>query len=309
MKKMKKNIFPLLLSAFAFAFLLTACEAPQQPKIVELAGEQENLSTLVKAVEAAGLAETLSGEGPFTVFAPTNAAFEALPEGTLENLLKPENKEALTAILTYHVVPGAVKSTDLSDGQKAATVQGEEIMVDLSDGVKINGATLVTADVEAGNGVVHIIDQVILPPSMQEPEGSNIVELALSQDNLSTLVQAVQAAGLVEVLSGEGPFTVFAPTNEAFAALPEGTLEMLLKPENKDALTAVLTYHVVPGAVKSTDLTDGQKAATVQGEEIMVDLSDGVKISGATVVAADVEATNGVVHVIDQVILPPSMQE
>lgn len=140
-------------------------------------------------------------------------------------------------------------------------------------------------------------------------QSKDIVDLAVGNENLSTLVAAVKAGGLVETLKGDGPFTVFAPTNEAFAALPEGTLEMLLKPENKDKLVAILTYHVVSGKVMSTDLSNGQKAKTVQGESVMVDISYGnVKISGAKVVAADVKASNGVVHVIDKVILPPSMQ-
>jgi uncharacterized surface protein with fasciclin (FAS1) repeats len=138
-------------------------------------------------------------------------------------------------------------------------------------------------------------------------QDKNIVELAVGTESLSTLVTAVKAAGLVETLSGEGPFTVFAPTNEAFAALPAGTLETLLKPENKQMLIDVLTYHVVGAKVMSTDLTNGQTAATVQGENIMVDLTDGVMISGAKVAAADVQASNGVVHVINKVILPPSM--
>ena len=143
--------------------------------------------------------------------------------------------------------------------------------------------------------------------SSANAQNKNIVELAVGTESLSTLVTAVKAAGLVETLSGEGPFTVFAPTNEAFAALPAGTLETLLKPENKQMLIDVLTYHVVGAKVMSTDLSNGQTAATVQGENIMVDLSDGVMISGAKVAAADVKASNGVVHVIDKVILPPSM--
>ncbi|MGB3617982.1 MAG: fasciclin domain-containing protein [Catalinimonas sp.] len=135
--------------------------------IVTLAMEQENLSTLVAAVKAAGLVETLQGDGPFTVFAPTNDAFAALPEGTVESLLKPENKEKLKSILTYHVVSGKVMSTDLSDGMNAATVNGADVMVNTTDGVKLNdNASVVTADVEASNGVVHIIDAVIMPPSM-----------------------------------------------------------------------------------------------------------------------------------------------
>ena len=140
-------------------------------------------------------------------------------------------------------------------------------------------------------------------------QSKDIVGLAAGNENLSTLVAAVKAGGLVETLQGDGPFTVFAPTNEAFAALPAGTLEMLLKPENKDKLVAILTYHVVAGKVKSTDLSNGQMAKTVQGENVDVAISyDTVKISGAKVVAADVMASNGVVHVIDKVILPPSMR-
>ncbi len=139
-----------------------------------------------------------------------------------------------------------------------------------------------------------------------EEAAQDIVTLAVGTESLSTLVAAVKAAGLVETLQGEGPFTVFAPTNEAFAALPEGTLENLLKPENKDQLVAILTYHVVSGKVMSTDLSDGMKAATVNGAEITITTADGAKVNGANVAMADIEASNGVVHVIDAVILPPA---
>lgn len=138
-------------------------------------------------------------------------------------------------------------------------------------------------------------------------QSKDIVSLAVGSENLSTLVAAVKAGGLVETLQGDGPFTVFAPTNEAFAALPAGTLEMLLKTENKDKLVAILTYHVVAGKVKSTDLKEGMQAATVQGSKVTVSLKGGAKISGANVVTADIMASNGVVHVIDKVILPPNM--
>ena len=142
-----------------------------------------------------------------------------------------------------------------------------------------------------------------------QAQTKDIVDLAAGNENLSTLVAAVKAAGLVETLKGDGPFTVFAPTNEAFAALPEGTLEMLLKPENRDKLIAILTYHVVAAKVMSTDLSNGQKAKTVQGEQVSVMINNGrVMISGAQVVVADVKASNGVVHVINKVILPPSMK-
>lgn len=132
----------------------------------------------------------------------------------------------------------------------------------------------------------------------------NIVETAVEAGTFGTLVAAVEAAGLVDVLTGEGPFTVFAPTDEAFAALPEGTVEGLLQPENIDQLVAVLTYHVVPGKVMSGDLSDGLMATTVQGTDVTFDLMNGVMVDGANVVAADIEASNGVIHVIDAVILP-----
>ena len=144
--------------------------------------------------------------------------------------------------------------------------------------------------------------------SSVKSQSKDIVDLAAGNDNLKTLVAAVKAGGLVDVLKGDGPFTVFAPTDQAFAALPEGTLESLLKPENKDQLAAILKYHVVAGKVMSTDLSNGQKAATVQGEKVGVSIKNGkVKIDDAQVVMADVKAKNGIVHVIDKVILPPSM--
>ena len=133
----------------------------------------------------------------------------------------------------------------------------------------------------------------------------NIVETAVGAGSFTTLVAAVEAAGLVETLSGEGPFTVFAPTDEAFAALPEGTVESLLLPENMDQLVSILTYHVVPGAVMSTDLSDGMMATTVEGSEITIGTMGGVTVNGANVVTADIAASNGVIHVIDAVILPP----
>ena len=148
-----------------------------------------------------------------------------------------------------------------------------------------------------------VIDE---PEVVEEEVAPNIVELASGSDALSTLVAAVQAGDLVETLSGDGPFTVFAPTNEAFAALPEGTLDNLLKPENKDQLVAILTYHVVSGEVRSTDLSDGMTATTVNGSDVTIGTTEGVKVNGANVVTADVEASNGVVHIIDAVILPPS---
>lgn len=162
---MKKFLKLIALSTFLFA--LTFSVQAQNKNIVELAVGTESLSTLVTAVKAAGLVETLSGNGPYTVFAPTNAAFEALPDGTLESLLKPENKDQLVAVLTYHVIGAKVMSSDLSEGQKAKTVQGEEVSISLKGGASVNGAKVAKADIKASNGVVHVIDEVILPPSMK----------------------------------------------------------------------------------------------------------------------------------------------
>merc|ERR1711990_925158 len=203
--------------------------------IVELAQATDDLSTLVQAVVAGGLVDTLKSTGPFTVFAPTNDAFGKLDAKLLDALLKPENKEKLAAVLTYHVVAnGKVASSDLTDGQQITTVQGENVTVTINtNGVFINtDPQVVTPDVEATNGIVHIINKVLVPPNLVLPVYQNIVELAQATDDLSTLVQAVVAADLVATLTSAGPFTVFAPTNDAFGALPAGLLDTLLKPEN-----------------------------------------------------------------------------
>lgn len=158
---MHRKIILTLTAAVAFAG--AAFAGPAKKDIVDTASAAGGFETLLAAATAAGLVDTLKGDGPLTVFAPTDAAFAALPEGTVETLLKPENKDQLVAVLTYHVVPGKVMSTDLVDDMKAATVQGGTITIDLDDGVKINQASVVSADIETSNGVIHVIDQVILP--------------------------------------------------------------------------------------------------------------------------------------------------
>merc|ERR1711920_369462 len=250
--------------------------ADELPNIVELAQSVDDLSTLVAAVVAGDLVETLSSPGPFTVFAPTNEAFAALPAGTLDTLLKPENKGQLVDILTYHVLPAKVLSTDLKPKQVVKTVEGKELLVTIYKGnVYANKAKVVGADNMASNGVAHIIDGVLLPPNKLADELPNIVELAQSVDDLSTLVAAVVAGDLVETLSSPGPFTVFAPTNEAFAALPAGTLDTLLKPENKAQLVDILTYHVLPAQILSTDLAPKQEVTTVEGKKLLVTIYNG----------------------------------
>lgn len=280
--------------------------------IVDVAVGAGKFNTLVAAVKAAGLVEALKGEGPLTVFAPTDEAFAKLPEGTVESLLKPENKDQLISILTYHVVPGKVMAADVVKLSEAGSLQGQKIAIAVVDGkVQLNGSsTVVATDIAASNGVIHVIDSVILPPASTETSdmAKDIVDTAVGAGSFGTLAAALEAAGLVETLKSEGPFTVFAPTDEAFAKLPKGTVESLLKPENKDQLIAILTYHVVAGKVMAEDVVKLESAKTVQGSDVTIKVVDGkVMLNGSsTVTATDIGASNGVIHVIDSVILPPS---
>lgn len=286
-------------------------EAPQT--IVDIAVADGRFTTLVAAVQAAGLAETLSGEGPFTVFAPTDEAFAALPAGTLDELLKPENKQQLTDILLYHVIPGKVMASDVTglNGQMADTsLEGKQINIKVDMGnVYLNENTkVIITDIEASNGVIHVIDTVLLPTADEAAmEKLDIVDTAVADGRFTTLVAAVQAADLAETLKGEGPFTVFAPTDDAFAALPAGTLDSLLLPENKQQLTDILLYHVVPGNVMASDVVGLTSAPTVLGKDITVKVQDGKVFlnDNVQIIITDIETANGVIHVLDAVLLPP----
>jgi uncharacterized surface protein with fasciclin (FAS1) repeats len=277
--------------------------------IVDTAVADGRFTTLVAAVEAAELVDTFKSEGPFTVFAPTDDAFAALPEGTVESLLLPENKQALTDILLYHVVSGKVMAADVVELESATTVLGKDVAIKVEDGkVFINEAEVIITDIETSNGVIHVIESVILPPSEDDAMmEKTIVEIAVADGRFNTLVAAVTAAELVDTLNGEGPLTVFAPTDDAFAALPEGTVENLLLPENKQALTDILLYHVVSGKVMAADVVDLESAPTVLGQDITIRVEDGNVFLNDTVqvIITDIEASNGVIHVIDAVLLPP----
>ncbi len=277
---------------------------PLPKTIVDIAIEDGRFTTLVAAVTAADLVETLQGEGPFTVFAPTDDAFAKLPAGTLEDLLKPENKQMLTDILLYHVVAGKVMASDVVNLTEAMTVFGKNVAVKV-DGSKvyINDAEVIITDIEASNGIIHVIDTVILPPA--EEQVMDIVDTAVADGRFTTLVAAVQAAGLVDTLKGEGPFTVFAPTDDAFAKLPAGTIDELLKSENKQQLTDILLYHVMAGKVMAESVTDGLIADSALGTSLFFKLDMGnAYINEAQIIITDIETSNGVIHVIDTVILP-----
>jgi len=294
-----KILLPLLLAVSAHAGANTTVTGGT---IVDYVVGNPDLSTLVAALKAGNLVDTLSSTGPFTVFAPTNEAFAALPAGTVANLLKPENKAALVDILTYHVHSGTVYAKAITDGEKITTVEGNDLVAKVTGGdVFINTAKVTTANQFASNGVVHVVDAVLLPPGKR-----TIIDIAALTPDLSTLVVAVTAGGLVDTLSGPGPFTVFAPTNEAFAALPAGTVANLLKPENKAALVDILTYHVVSGAVLAKDISNGERIKTVEGKYVTATVNGtGVFVNNAQVTTADVVATNGVVHIVDAVLAFP----
>jgi transforming growth factor-beta-induced protein len=309
MKKSIWLILPILL--IALAILLVGCGkvattptptptpvptiAPKD--IVDTAVADGRFTTLVTALQAAGLVDTLKGAGPFTVFAPTNDAFSKLPAGTLDSLLK--DIPALKNVLLYHVVSGKVMAADVVKLTSATTVLGKNVTIRVDQGnVYINDAKVIITDIEASNGVIHVINAVLIPPK-------DIVDIAEADGNLTTLVTAIKAAGLVDTLRGAGPFTVFAPTNDAFNKLPAGTLDSLLKDIPK--LKNVLLYHVVSGKVMAADVVKLTSATTVLGKAVTVRVDQGnVYINDAKVTITDIQASNGVIHIINAVLSPPA---
>ena len=271
--------------------------------IVETAIAAGSFDILVEAVKAAELVDVLTGEDEFTVFAPTDEAFRALEKakpGTLAKLMDPANKELLKSILTYHVVEGSVMASDVVGLKTATTVQGQRVDIAVKgDKVKLDKATVVKTDIKCSNGVIHVIDEVIMP------ETRSIAEVAKDAGSFNTLLAAVEAAGLTSTLSEGEDLTVFAPTDDAFAALPAGTVKTLLLPENLSQLTAILTDHIVKGKVYADKVVTLDSAKVLSGKTLTINVTDGrVMIGNATVVTTDVEAANGVIHVISAVILP-----
>ena len=272
----------------------------QTTSVMDVIRSSPDHTTLETAINIAGLDGALDNEDALlTVFAPTDAAFDALPDGTIEALIA-DPQGQLTQILLYHVADDVLPSFNINNGQFIKTINGKSVSVRITNGeVFIDNAKVTVADIFADNGVIHVIDAVLLPPT-------TIVDVLAKSPVHTTLVTAVSAAGLVPTLQGTGPFTVFAPTDAAFAALPAGTIEALLA-DPQGQLTQILLYHAVAGRALSTDLADGQSIVTVNGKPITVTInSDGVFINDVKVIVADVLADNGVVHVIDGVLLPPT---
>jgi uncharacterized surface protein with fasciclin (FAS1) repeats len=306
------------------------------------ASNNPELSTLVAAVTEAGLVDTLNGPGPFTIFAPVNAAFEEIPPADLDAVLA--DTDLLTSILTYHVVPEQLSSSELADAGTVATVNGAELEITMDgDTLMVNGdeATVVCADVPTANATVFLIDAVLMPPmdsattgttapaagaAMMEPSGPACASLpadgegslagmaddpaataASNNPELTTLVAAVQAAGLVDTLNSEGPYTIFAPVNAAFAKIPQADLDAVLA--DTDLLTSILAYHVVPEQLNSEQLVAAGTLPTVNGAELTVAM-DGdtltVNDGAAMVACADIPTANATVYLIDSVLMPPA---
>lgn len=277
----------------------TATTTMPDKNIVQTAMGNENFSTLVTAIKAANLADALSGNGPFTVFAPTNAAFAKVDKAALAALLK--DPEALASVLKYHVVSGKVLAADVTKLSGAVTLEGQRIDIDTSSGVKVDNAKVTSTDIVCSNGVIHVIDTVLMPST------KNLVETAVAAGSFKTLAKALDAAGLTSTLEGDGPFTVFAPTDEAFAKLPKDTLANLLKPENREQLKGILLYHVVPGRIYSDAAVKAGSAKTIQGASLAITVKSGkAMVNNAGLVKTDIDASNGVIHVIDTVVMPPA---
>jgi transforming growth factor-beta-induced protein len=289
---------------------VTHHEATKAPvnSIVKTAATNGNFKTLVSLLIAADLTDALKGDGQFTVFAPTDDAFAKLPKGTLETLLKPENKKLLTTILTYHVIPNKdsfrYENLDSGDSVKFKTLAGKNVTISKSDSkIKVNDSKITVQNLICSNGSIQVIDSVLMPPT--EQAGKKIPEIAKEAGMFKTLLAALTAAELAEAVGGDGPFTVFAPTDDAFAKLPEGTVTSLLKPENKDKLVAILKYHVVSGKKTAKDLVASGSEKTLQEGKVSVMISDGsVMVNKSKLIKSDISASNGVIHVIDTVLLP-----
>jgi transforming growth factor-beta-induced protein len=268
----------------------------QTKDVVETAEAKGSFSTLISALTTANLVDTLKGTGPFTLFAPTDAAFDALPTGLLDKLLA--NTTALTEVLTYHIVSGKLTANDLTSQTNVTTLQGGSLPIATGQGApKIGPATITKTDIICTNGVIHVIDTVLIPNNIM-----NILQTA-QYYGLSTFVTTVQTANLTSLLEGAKQYTVFPPTNSAFEALPSGTLAALA---DQKALADVVTYHVVSGRLLAADLVGVTTLTTVQGEKLAItSTAGGAKVNGANIIRSDIECTNGVVHVVDAVLIPP----
>ena len=308
MKRIRTMLALLVVSALAAAAIGASASASTASKseggqnIVQTALAAGQFTTLASLLTKAGLVDTLSTGGPFTVFAPTDAAFAKVPKATLDALAA--NPAQLKSVLLYHVVPGTVKAADVVKLTSAKTLEGRSVAIKVADGsVYVDKAKVTTPDVMASNGVIHVIDSVLIPTAAPAAPAKNIVQTAIAAGQFKTLASLLTKAGLAGTLQGTGPFTVFAPTDAAFAKVPKATLAALGK--DKAKLRAVLLYHVVKGKVTAAQAMKLHSAKTLNGKSVSIRVSAGkVLVGGATVTKADIMASNGVIHVVNKVLIP-----
>ncbi len=269
-------------------------EVTGRADIVQTARNAGSFKTLLAALEAAGLTDALRGDGPFTVFAPSDTAFAALGQDAIAELLKPANRDQLKSILTYHVVPDAVTATQAARTPVADTLEGTSVLLrPKGKTVMVDRATVVQADIRASNGVIHVIDRVLTP--------TDLLETAQIAGQFDTLLSAARLAGLADALQQPGQErTLLAPTDKAFASLPEGALAELTQPANRERLKAVLSYHVLGRRLLVTEYA----TETLQGQKVTIKPVGGVTVNGSRVVLADIKTTNGVIQVLDGVLMP-----
>lgn len=319
MKKGKLMLSVVLLLVMSFFTATIASAAPVaefEPNIMDIAAADDRFDTLEAAVKAANLADALAAPGNLTVFAPTDDAFAALPAELIDALLA-DPEGALTQILLYHVVPGSYGSSDVLATSSLETLQGNDLSVSLRDGKPyVNDSQIILTDIQAKNGVIHVIDAVLVPPvslpdtgmTEEMTDNSNlptIAEIAIADGRFDTLVAALSAAGLADTFMQPGSYTVFAPTDDAFAALPAGTVDALLA-DPQGMLTTILLYHVVGDELSQNQLATDDYVPTLEGRALTVnrDGSNIIDISGAKLLITDIQASNGIIHVIDSVLIP-----
>jgi uncharacterized surface protein with fasciclin (FAS1) repeats len=272
--------------------------------IVDIVVGSDDFDTLEAALTAAELTDLLSGEGPFTVFAPTDAAFDLLPAGVVDSLLA-DPTGALSDVLRYHVVPGAVDAATVVGLASATTANGELDIQLVGPTVVLDGRVQVTTtDIAASNGIIHIIDAVLVPGEFP----GSIADAVAASPRFSTLLAAVGAAdpAVFTALGGDGPLTLFAPPNTAFKELPAGTLDSLLLAENQDRLTKILLFHALGSEVPAAAVTDGAVLESLSGDDLTFAIGPGISVNDNNIQAFDITADNGVIHVVANVLFPPT---
>jgi transforming growth factor-beta-induced protein len=310
------------------ALITSGANPATAPKDLVDSLEAQGLTSLVSALGAAELEDTLRGEGPFTVFAPSEAAWSALPEGLLPLLLDPANRGLLTDILEQHVVEGLTLAAELADTTRLTTLEGSSLTVRATEEageegaeptvtVEVGGAALSDTDLFATNGVIHVIDQVLVPSDRADdldeliesiPEVTDLVTTLENTSTVSSFVELLDQAGLLSDLDSDGPFTVFAPSNQAIARLTAAQRQLL--EEQPELLEALVKFHVVRQSVLTSELLTGRYLTTLEGEGVRirnVGRGSSFTFGDATITTTDIVATNGVVHVIDQVLIPASI--